>query len=171
MRTLGLALLVLLAPANSRAQEFSFYEHGPYRESVPRPASMLGYEPGGFHTNYGNMLRVTDAIAAAAPDRVRIVDYGTSVEGRPLRLIIVSAPENIARLDEIQANIKRLRDPRSLSAAEAAELARTTPPVGWMNYANDGNETAALEAAIQLAYDDAGDPGERHRGHQPGAQP
>jgi hypothetical protein len=152
MRTLGLALLVLLAPANSRAQEFSFYEHGPYRESVPRPASMLGYEPGGFHTNYGNMLRVTDAIAAAAPDRVRIVDYGTSVEGRPLRLIIVSAPENIARLDEIQANIKRLRDPRSLSAAEAAELARTTPPVGWMNYANDGNETAALEAAIQLAY-------------------
>ena len=126
MRTLGLALLVLLAPAIGRAQEFSLYEHGPYRESVPRPSSILGYEPGEFHTSHGNMVRATDAIAAAAPDRVRIVDYGTSVEGRPLRLIIVSSPSNIDRLDEILANIFHQRLNRDgavfvLNTADARE--------------------------------------------------
>ncbi|NIW35216.1 MAG: hypothetical protein GWN32_01125 [Gemmatimonadetes bacterium] len=152
MRKISLLVLLLLAaPAIARAQEFSFYEHSPYRPAVPRPAELLGYEPGEFHTNYGNMLRVTDAIAAAA-DRVRIVEYGRSLEGRPLRLIVVSAPENIARLDEIRADVRRLRDPRATSRAVAAEIAANTPAIGWMNYANDGNETAALEAAIQVAY-------------------
>jgi hypothetical protein len=152
MRRLSLVLVMLLAPAIARAQEFSFYEHGPYRENVPRPSSILGYEPGEFHTNHGNLERVLEAIAAAAPDRVRIVDYGKSVEGRTLRLVIISSPENMARLDEIRAAVRSLRDPRATSAAQAAEIARTTPPIGWMNYGNDGNETAAGETAMQVAY-------------------
>jgi hypothetical protein len=164
MRRFGPVLIMLLAaPAVARGQEFSFYEHGPYRESVPRPSSLLGYEPGEFHTDYGNMLRVTDAIAAAAVDRVRIVPYGRSTEGRPLRLIIVSSPANIARLDEIQANVRRLRDPRSTSAAQAAEIAAATPAIGWLNYANDGNETAAFEAAIMVVYQLAAAEGEMTR--------
>jgi len=152
MRTIALLLIALLTPATARAQNFDFYSHGAYRSDVPRPAALLGYEPGAFLTNYGNMLRVTDAIAAAASDRVRVFEYGRSVEGRPLRLIVISSAENIARLDEIKASIRRLRDPRSTTPQEAAEIARSTPAVGWMNYANDGNETAALEAAIQVAY-------------------
>ena len=109
MRRLSLVLVMLLAPAIARAQQFSFYEHGPYRDNVPRPSSILGYEPGEFHTNHGNMERVLLAIAAAAPDRVRIVDYGKSVEGRTLRLVIISSPENMARLDEIRAAVRSLR--------------------------------------------------------------
>ena len=152
MNKLVTLLMVLLAPAVARAQDFDFYANGPYRPDVPRPAALLGYEPGEFHTNYGNMLRVTDAIATAAADRVRIIEYGKSLEGRPLRLIAISSPENIARLDGIRASIRRLRDPRSTSASEAAEIWRSTPAIGWMNYANDGNETAAFEAAMQVAY-------------------
>ncbi|KPK79746.1 MAG: hypothetical protein AMS25_11540 [Gemmatimonas sp. SM23_52] len=152
MRKLAIVLVALLAPATAGAQDFDFYAHGPYRPGVPRPATLLGYEPGEFHTNYGNMLRVVDAIAAAASDRVRIFDYGRSLEGRPLRLVVVSDPQNLARLDEIRAAIRRLRDPRNTGRAQAAELTRSTPAIGWMNYANDGNETAAFEAAIQVAY-------------------
>lgn len=152
MRKLAIVLVALLVPATGGAQDFDFYSHGPYRPGVPRPATLLGYEPGEFHTNYGNMSRVIDAIASAASDRVRVFDYGRSVEGRPLRLVVVSAPENVARLDEIRAAIRRLRDPRNTGRGQAAEIARSTPAVGWLNYANDGNETAALEAAIQVAY-------------------
>ncbi|KPK82090.1 MAG: hypothetical protein AMS25_03740 [Gemmatimonas sp. SM23_52] len=152
MRKLAVVLVALLAPATGGAQDFDFYAHGPYRPEVPRPATLLGYEPGEFHTNYGNMLRVIDAIASAASDRVRVFDYGRSLEGRPLRLVVVSAPENIARLDEIRAAIRRLRDPRNTRRGGAAEIARSVPAIGWMNYANDGNETAAFEAAIQVAY-------------------
>jgi hypothetical protein len=152
MRTVAVVLIALLSASSAGAQEFDFYAHGPYRPDVTRPATLLGYEPGEFHTSHGNMLRVVDAIASTAADRVRVFHYGRSVEGRPLVLVVVSAPENIARLDEIRANIGRLRDPRGTGVQEAAAIARATPAIGWMNYANDGNETAALEAAMQVAY-------------------
>jgi hypothetical protein len=153
MRKIALVLLAVSSVATPGiAQEFDFYEHGPYRPDVPRPADLLGYEPGEFHTDYGNMLRVMDAIAAAAPDRVRIFSYGRSMEGRPLRLVVISSPENTSRLEEIKSAVRSLRDPRGADGAAAAEIARTTPAIGWMNYANDGNESAAFEAAIQLAY-------------------
>jgi hypothetical protein len=152
MRTVALAAIVLLSASSAGAQEFDFYANAPYRPDVARPATILDYEPGEFHTDHGNMLRVVEAIARTADDRVRVFRYGRSVEGRPLVLVVVSAPENIARLDEIRANVRRLRDPRGTSRQEAAAIAQATPAIGWMNYANDGNETAALEAALQVTY-------------------
>ncbi len=153
MRAVTLILSsIFVAPVAAGAQQFDFYSGGPYRSEVPTPASLLGYEPGEFHTDYGNMLRVVDAIAGAASDRVRVFAYGRSVEGRPLRVVVISAPDNIARLDEIRADIKRLRDPRSTTAADAQNIARNTPAIGWMNYANDGDESAAFETAMQVAY-------------------
>lgn len=152
MRTIALAVVALLSASSAGAQEFDFYAAGPYRPDVARPAAILDYEPGEFHTDHGNMLRVMEAIASTAADRVRIFRYGRSVEGRPLILVVVSAPQNIGRLDEITADVRRLRDPRSTTGQDAAAIAEATPAVGWMNYANDGNETAALEAAMQVAY-------------------
>lgn len=152
MRRIAVVLLAVLVPSSVRAQDFDFYSHGSYRSEVPRPASILGYEPGEFHTNHGNMIRVVEAIAGAASDRVRVYDYGRSTEGRRLVLIVISAPQNIARLDEIRADVRRLRDPGTTDRQAAAEIAASTPAIGWLNYANDGNETAAFEAAIQVTY-------------------
>jgi len=140
------------APCAS-AETFDFYARGPYRASVPRPSHILGYEPGEFHTDFRGMERVVFAIAQAASDRVRVIEYGQSYERRPLRLLIISSPENMRRLEEIRARLQKLADPRRLSAPqEAATIIRTTPVVVWLNYANDGNESAAFEAALQVAY-------------------
>ncbi|MCS6818157.1 MAG: M14 family zinc carboxypeptidase [Blastocatellia bacterium] len=135
------------------ADAFDFYARGPYRPSVPRPSQLLGYEPGEFHTDFRGMERVIFAIAQAASDRVRVIEYGQSYERRPLRLLLISAPENMNRLEEIRARVQKLADPRRLSSPEeAAAIIRTTPVVVWLNYANDGNESAAFEAALQVAY-------------------
>ena len=48
--------------------------------------------------------------------------------------------------------VARLRDPRQADEAQAREVARATPAVAWMSFANDGNESAAFETGIQLAY-------------------
>ena len=40
---------------------------------------------------------------AAASDRVELVDAGPTTDGRRLIAAIVSAPENLARLEEIRA--------------------------------------------------------------------
>ncbi len=145
----ALALAPRLAAQNPR---FDFYARGPYRAEVPRPATLLGYEPGEFHTNYGNMERVVQAIAQAAPDRVRVMTYGRSEERRTLYLIAVSSPENIRRLDEIRAQTARLADPRTTAPADAQAIIQGLPATVWLNYANDGNESAAFEAAIQVLW-------------------
>src|SRR5687767_10419333 len=123
-RTLAALALLLLpslcahAPAQERADRFDFYARGPYRGQVPRPQTLLRYDVGDFHTNYAMMERLLQAIAQAAPDRVRVFDIGLTNEYRMQHLVAVSSPENIARLDEIKANLKRLSDPRTLPEAE-----------------------------------------------------
>src|SRR5215204_5766136 len=125
-----LLLLVALSPAATAqgpGERFDFYTRGPYRQQVPRPQSLLRYDVGDFHTNYALMERVVAAIAQAAPDRVRVFDIGLTNEYRMQHVVAVSAPENIARLDEIRANLKRLSDPRTLAPAESARLVSATP--------------------------------------------
>jgi len=149
----GISLMLSLTRSSIFANTFDFYARGPYRPSVPRPSQLLGYEPGEYHTDFRGMERVIFAIAQAASDRVRVIEYGQSYGRRPLRLLLISAPENMNRLEEIRARIQQLADPRRLSSPEeAATIIRTTPVVVWLNYANDGNESAAFEAALQVAY-------------------
>src|SRR5687767_5355004 len=157
-RTLAALALLLLpslcahAPAQERADRFDFYTRGPYRAQVPRPQALLRYDVGDFHTNYAMMERVVAAIAAAAPDRVRVFDIGLTNEHRMQHVVAVSAPENIARLDEIKASLKKLSDPRSLPEAEARRLASTTPVALWLQYTIHGNESASFEAMMQVLY-------------------
>jgi hypothetical protein len=132
---------------------YDFYARGPYRAGVPRPSAILGYEAGETHTNYRDQERVLLGIAAAAKDRVRVVEYGRSVEGRPLRLFIVTAPENIARLEAIRDSIARLADPRRLaSEAEAETLVKNTPVISWVNHCIHGDETASFETVMWTLY-------------------
>ena len=39
-------------------EKFDFYGRGPYRENVPRPQSILHFEPGSFHTTYAQMEKI-----------------------------------------------------------------------------------------------------------------
>ena len=150
MRSLAIVCAVAFAGTMAAAQRFEFFPGGIYDSKVPTPESVLGYPIGSYHTSYAGLERWLDAIRGS--DRVRIVRYGESVEKRPLYLIIISSPANIARLDAVRAAMAKLADPRTSSDAEAETIATTMPAVAWMNHANDGNESAAFESAIQTSY-------------------
>src|SRR5688500_16089146 len=92
--------------------KFDFYARGPYRDNVPRPQSLLRFDVGDHHTTYAQMEQVINAIALAAPDRVKIFDIGTTNEHRMQHIVAISSPENMARLDEIKANNAKLVNPR-----------------------------------------------------------
>jgi hypothetical protein len=149
----ALALLVGLATTAVRAQEtFGFFDRGPYRQIVPRPDDILGYSPGERQTQYAELQHVFDLMMAAAPDRVRTEVIGTTEEGRVMRALIFSAPENIERLDEIRSDVNLLADPRVTSAVEAAQIAARTPIVVLLSYSIHGNESAGFEASMWVAY-------------------
>ena len=156
-KTLSACLMAIVClsgvvSAQDRRQPFDFYSHGPYRQAVPRPETVLGYELGSRETTYWEQDRVVRSIADASTDRVRIVPYGVTVEGRPLRVVVISAPENMARLDEIRARNAKLTDPRGLSDAEAAEITRTNPVIVWINQNVHGDESTSFESTMPLIY-------------------
>jgi hypothetical protein len=152
----------LLAPLAAGAQPdrdtlrddraFSFTARGPYRPEVPRPDSLLGYAIGDRNTQYAHQQRVLMAIAEAAPDRVRVEPIAVTPEGRPMRVFLVSAPENIARLNAIRADLDRIADPRGASDAELAERVERTPAVVWISESVHGNESPGFENAMALLY-------------------
>lgn len=147
------------APPSSAARDtirddrfFSFYDRGPYRPQIPRPDSLLGYGVGDMHTQFAWQERVLLAIANAARDRVRVEEIGMTTERRTQRLFIISAPENLARLDAIRADLDRLSDPRSISAGDVDALAARVPAVVWINESVHGNEAPGFETAMQTLY-------------------
>ncbi len=172
-------LLASLCGADARAQgeradRFDFYTRGPYRENVPRPQSILRYDVGDFHTNYAMMERVITAIAQAAPDRVRVYDIGLTNEYRMQHVVAISAPENIARLDELKANMKRLSDPRALAGGRgaAARLFRARPRVARLHDPRQrvgvvrGDDAGRLPARRVERAGDARHPEEQRGPHQ-----
>src|SRR5258706_2617369 len=129
MRSIVYSLLLLVCPTAGVAQTFDFYARGPYRPAVPRPEAITGYAAGDQHTMYAVMQHYLDTLVATAAERVRIERWGETFEHRPSRALIISDPANLARLDQIRAELAELADPRQTSAARAAEIAAKDPAV------------------------------------------
>ncbi len=141
-RTLGSGLaLSLILVASAGAQQ-----------APPSPKDVLGYDIGERFTPPDALVRYMDALAAAAPDRVQVRRYGETQEGRPLLQVVIASPPNLARLDEILAEHRKLIDP-DLSAAEAKRIAAEVPAVLYFSYGVHGNESSSSEAAIWTAWD------------------
>ncbi len=147
-----LFLLTLAARPVEGQVPFDWYGRGPYRAAVPRPDSLLGHPLGSRHTMYHEQQRVLDRLIAAAPERVRAEEIGTTAEGKVMRVLIISAPENLTRLDQIRGDLVALADSRRTTAAQAAEIARRIPAVGLLSHSIHGNEPAGFEAVMQTAY-------------------
>jgi len=142
-------LTVHVAPG---APAYDFYGEGPYRAAVPRPDSLLGHAIGTRHTMYHQQQAVLEAMVKASPDRARMEVTGTTAEGKVMRLVIISSPANIARLDGIRKDLGDLADPRASDAARAQGIIAGTPAVAILSHSIHGNEPAGFEAAMMTAY-------------------
>src|SRR5690349_9737796 len=69
-------------------------------DKLPRPDAFLGYPLGARFTSWDRIVAYLEALDAASP-RVKMWEYGRTYEGRPLKLLAVSSPANIERLEEI----------------------------------------------------------------------
>ena len=123
-----------------------------YDPKIPTIKQVLGHESGEVITPPDEIATYLRALNQAAPDRTRLVEYARSWEGRPLWLFIIGAPERIARLDQVKADLRRLADPRGLSQADTDRLVRELPVVTWLMHGVHGNEISSSDAALAEAY-------------------
>jgi hypothetical protein len=118
-----------------------------YDESVPTPQSVIGHEVGEWHVTHDKLVYYFYELAAKS-NRVTVEQIGHTYEFRPLLNVIITSPDNHARLEDIRQQHLLLADPDRSSALDLDEM----PVVVRLGYSVHGNEASGANASLLAAY-------------------
>jgi hypothetical protein len=124
---------------------------GDYDKKIDHPSKFLDF-------NYGDRVASPSQIHNAIntyknqSDRLKVITYGYSHEGRPLHALFISSPENLNNLTDFENKLSKLSDARITNNRKANEIIDSLPAVAWMSYSIHGNETSGSDAALGLIY-------------------
>jgi hypothetical protein len=138
------------APSATASQEL--WPGARYDARIPTLRQIAGHGVGEEITPPDQIITYLRALAGAAPERTRLIEYGRSWQGRPLHALVIGSAANITRLDQIKADLQKLGDPRRAAAGEAERLVKTLPAVVWLLHGVHGNEISSSDAALAQAY-------------------
>ena len=144
-------LLLAIAPLYAQ-KPFEFWPGTSYDSKIPTFHQVLGYDAGDRVTSHAGIVRYMEALAAAAPNRLKMFDYGETWEGRKLIYAALGSEANIRRLTEIRAQMQRIADPRKTPEADARKIMAGLPAVIWLSYGVHGNEISSPDAGLLTAY-------------------
>src|SRR3982750_3475629 len=84
-----------------KAQDLSYYlpDSVTYNPAIPKPKDIIYHEVGEWHVTHDRLVNYMKAVAAAAPDRIKIETMGFTYEMRPQLLLIITSPANHQRLE------------------------------------------------------------------------
>ena len=121
--------------------------------SLPSPESALGFPLGQDRTlaDWDQIVTYLQRLDAASP-RMRLETVGTTTEGRPFLVAVISSERNIERLEEIRRDHLRLADPRGLDAEEAARLLERGRMVVVLTHGIHSTEVAGPQTALETAW-------------------
>lgn len=149
---------MLLAVAGASAQ-------APVNKAVTTPIQFFGYEigedykitPWQAHELTGEGLRQGCVEymreLERTSNRVRTFEYGATEMGKPMVLMVITAPENWARIDRLKEILTTLADPRQVGSDEMAQaLAAEGKPVYWLAGSIHSSERTSTEVLLRLGY-------------------
>ena len=159
------AAIVSAAPAPEHAAPATPAPQGPpaaidlapgteYDTRIPTLKQLIGHDYGEAISTPEEIAVYFKALEGASAERMTLVEYGRSYEGRPLYVALIGQPDRIRanRLEALRASLASLADPRSGTEARDADLVRDMPVVVWMLHSVHGNEISSSEAAMAEAY-------------------
>jgi len=162
----GASLILLVATASILAplatplsaepgeNRFPFVAGDRVEGLVPSPDEYFGVPLGSRFTPHHEILAYLRELASRS-ERIRVQEYGRTVEGRELVLCFIGEPAELARLEEIRALQGELADPRRREdggLGPLEDLLPRLPAVLWLSYNVHGDEASASEAALWTAY-------------------
>jgi hypothetical protein len=118
-----------------------------FAQGLQSPSEFLGYKLGSQFTPHFKIIEYFKYVAATSKN-VKLQQYGTTNEGRPLIAVFIASDENIGRLEEIRQH--------NLSLAGLSTRNTTlanTPAIVWLSYNVHGNEPSSSEASMQALFE------------------
>jgi len=160
-RILVLACLALVSNAGwLSGQETSHTVTPPTPETaLVSPSDFLGYPLGADFklAGWDSITAYLNLLADHSP-ALTVDTLGASTLGRPFVAVTISAPENMARLEQIRDRQAKLADPRKLSEGELERLLDTQPAVLLIAHNIHSTEIASSQGVMELAYTLVSDP-------------
>jgi hypothetical protein len=127
--------------------EYYFNSSTKLDPSIPTPKEIIGFEVGEKHVSHDQLVKYMYVLAENS-DRIHIERYGWTYEHRPLLLLTISAPDNLANIENIRTNHLRLSDPSISEDIPISDM----PSIIWLGYSVHGNEPSGLNASLLVAY-------------------
>lgn len=142
--------LAFLVFSNTEAQSLDYYlpTDVTYNPAIPTPKQIIFHEVGAWHVTHDRLFNYMKAVAAAAPDRIKLETMGFTYEQRPQVLLIITSKKNQDRLEEIRQQHIQLTDPSRSASLKTENM----PIVVWIGHSIHGNEPSGANAALLSAY-------------------
>ncbi|MDQ3244687.1 MAG: peptidase, partial [Gemmatimonadota bacterium] len=140
--TLAIAALALV-PALASAQG-----------RITSPLQQFGHNIGDdyFLANYAQLTAYWQKLDAES-NRMRVERIGTTAEGRPMVMAIITAPDNFKKLGKYREIAEKLARADGLTGAQARELARDGKAVVWIDGGLHATEVLGAQQLIQWVYE------------------
>jgi hypothetical protein len=118
-----------------------------FAQQIQSPSEFLGYKLGSQFTPHARIVEYFKFVAEASKN-VKLHQYGTTNEGRPLMVMFIGTEENINRLEEIRKHNLWLA-----GQSETNPTVKNMPVIVWLSYNVHGNEPSSSEASMQALFD------------------
>ena len=115
-------------------------------QNIKSPSEFLGYDIGTQFSRHHQIIDYFQNVATALPNQVKLEQYGSTYERRPLYLAYISSEGNMQNLETIRKN--NLKNTGLLDGTPD----QTNTAIVWLSYNVHGNEASGSEAAMLTLY-------------------
>jgi hypothetical protein len=125
------------------------------QSQVTSPEQYFGYQLGSDRkmARWDKIVEYFRLLEKEGQGKLRAIDMGPSTMGNPFLLVIISAPNNLARLEQLRQINLKISDPRGLAETEVRKLVGEGKAVICQSMSMHATEIGGTQMAPELAYD------------------
>lgn len=119
-----------------------------YDDAITTPEEFLGWQVGDWHISH-DLQQAYMRLLASQSDRMVLEEIGRTYEDRPLLNLVVTSPENHAKLEDL----RELHGGWNARGSGVGEnRLKDVPAVLYQGFSIHGNEPSGGNAAVMVAY-------------------
>ncbi len=124
------------------------------QSAVTSPEKFFGFQLGSDrHIARWDKIVEYYKLLAKESDKIKVVDMGPATMGNPFLLVIISSPNNLAKLERLREINVKISDPRGLTEQEVKKLVGEGKAVICQSMSLHATEIGGTQMAPELAFD------------------
>ena len=123
-------------------------------QQITSPDAFFGFQLGSDR-KMARWDRIVDyfRLLEEQSDKIQVIDMGSSTEGHPFLLAIISSPENLANLAHLREVNAQIKDPRGISEEVINSLIGEGKAIILQSMGLHATEIGSTQMVSELAYD------------------